>query len=222
MPLVVVALMALNGCATTGTDTEPSDPMESFNRDVYDFNKGLDTAILKPVAESYQAITPDFIDRAITNFFDNLGDVRNAVNNALQFKLTAAVEDLGRLAVNSTIGLAGFIDLASGFGMERHDEDFGQTLGYWGMDAGPYLVLPFFGPSTVRDAGGLAVDAIFIDPVTQLGHHDTLEYSLLAVRVIDRRADLLGAQDILSAAAWDEYSFVRDSYMQRRTTLVGE
>ena len=216
------AVFTLNGCATTGADTDPLDPMESFNRGVYDFNKGVDTALLKPIAQGYQAVTPDFLNRAITNFFNNLGDVRNAVNNTLQFKLTAAAEDFGRLAVNSTLGVAGLIDLASGFGIERHDEDFGQTLGHWGVETGPYLVLPFFGPSNFRDAGGLAVDAVFIDPVTQIGHHNTLEYSLLAARVVDRRADLLGAQAILSAAAWDEYSFVRDSYLQRRTALVQE
>lgn len=218
--VILAGGLVVAGCATTAEEGTPGDPLESFNRNVYAFNKTVDEAVLQPVARGYQAATPAFADRAITNFFNNLGDVGNAINNVLQLKLTDAVEDAGRIAVNSTLGLGGLIDMASGFGIERHDEDFGQTLGYWGMDSGPYLVLPLLGPSSVRDAIGRGVDMAVIDPVTQIGGHDTLELGLSATRITDRRADLLGTEAVLGVAAWDEYSFVRDAYLQRRESAV--
>ena len=216
-----MALTGLVGCTSIQSqDAVPGDPLESVNRSVFAFNTALDEAIAQPIAQAYQAITPSFLDRAITNVFSNMGDVSTAVNNLLQFKFTNAIEDAARIAVNSTLGLGGLIDFASDAGITRHSEDFGQTLGYWGMGSGPYLVLPFLGPSTFRDAVGTGVDAVFLDPLVQLGGHDTLENGLTAVRIVDARADQLGSQAILGIAAWDDYGFVRDAFLQRRAYLI--
>lgn len=213
-------VVSLSGCATIESEGAPGDPFEDINRSVYGFNKVVDDALLAPLARGYQAATPEFVNHAVTNFFNNLGDVTNAVNNLLQLKLTNAVEDTGRIALNSTLGLGGLIDFASGIGIARHNEDFGQTLGYWGVSSGPYIVVPFFGASSFRDALGRAADTVFLDPITQIGGHAGLEYSLDGLRIVDRRADLLGAMAILDAATWDEYSFVRDAYTQRRDALI--
>ena len=213
----VAVVGLLSGCATT--DDKVADPFEGVNRTVYSFNKAVDTAILKPVAQGYQAVVPDPIDQAITNFFSNLADIRNAVNNFLQLKLTRAFEDVARVAVNSTLGLGGFIDLASGIGLTKHDEDFGQTLGRWGIDTGPYLVVPFYGPSSLRDAVGLAADTVFLDPVTQV-NDVPVRNAMWATRAVDRRADLLEAEKIIEVGVLDEYDFIRDAYLQRRRSLV--
>lgn len=219
-PLLVGLLATtLTGCATVGTEyRDPRDPWEPFNRAMYEFNDGLDRAIIKPVAQGYKAVVPTPVDKGITNFFANLSDVRSAANNLLQLKVTRAASDVGRVVINTTVGVLGFIDVATNMNIPRYNEDFGQTLGVWGVSSGPYLVLPFFGPSSGRDAVGTAVDW-YADPVTYVDS-DALRWGLRAVRIVDRRADLLGASRVLEEAALDPYRFVREGYLQRRQNDV--
>jgi len=194
------------------------DPLESFNRGVYRFNDGVDRAVLRPVATAYQDVVPQFARTGVTNFFNNLGDVWNLANNVLQFKLQGSAETFMRLNVNTVFGLGGLLDIASEAGIERHNEDFGQTLGYWGVPSGPFLMLPLLGPSTVRDTAALPVDF----QGDALGHvHDIpARNSLSALRVVERRAGLLRATRLLDDAALDPYAFMRDAYLQRRLSEV--
>ncbi|WP_457670360.1 MlaA family lipoprotein [Thiolapillus sp.] len=214
-----VALLALlvSGCATSGA--VENDPWEAFNRPMYRFNEKLDEYVAKPLARGYQAITPAPVDRGISRFFANLDDVQIALNNLLQFKFRDALSDAGRFGLNSTIGILGFLDVATGMGLEKHEEDFGQTLGKWGFPSGPYLVLPVLGPSSVRDAVGFAGDWVVNPIFVQIDNAD-VSWSLYGLRYVDRRADLLKASRILQSAALDPYSFIRDSYLQRRQSLV--
>lgn len=215
--LIGAAVLAvwIGGCTSVPSEyRDPRDPLESYNRKMHDFNTGFDDILLKPVAKGYRAITPEPLDRGITNFFSNIADVTSAVNNLLQFKLSRFGSDVGRVATNSTVGLLGFFDVATNMGLPSYKEDFGQTLGYWGGDPSPYLVLPILGPSTVRDTVGLAGD-IFVDPFFSVDKN-TVYWGFIALRVVDTRADLLTASKILEAAAVDPYSFVRDAYLQRR------
>jgi len=214
--VLALGVAGLSGCATTGGN--PQDPLEPLNRKIYSFNEHVDELVVKPAAHAWRLLLPDFARTGISNFFSNIGDVVVALNNVLQGKLTAAGQDVSRVAVNSTIGLLGFIDVASKIGLEKHDEDFGQTLGWWGIGNGPYVVLPFFGPSTLRDTAGLAVDLktyplAYVEPV-----HD--RNTLLGARVVSKRSELLGASNVLEAAALDPYAFLRDAYLQRRRALV--
>lgn len=205
----------VSGCATVDEAyRDPRDPFESFNRAMYTFNENLDKAVLKPLAKGYKAITPTPVDNGITNFFSNLDDVTSAINNLLQFKLSRAVSDVSRIVINSTIGILGFIDVASNMNIPKYGEDFGQTLGTWGVGPGPYIVLPFFGPRDGRDTVGLVVDW-YTDPVTYL-EPDSHRYVVKGLRVIDTRADLLGASKVLEQAALDPYEFSRDAYLQKR------
>ncbi len=213
--LVLGMTLWLSACASTG---EP-DPWEPFNRSMYGFNEKLDEYLAKPLAKGYRAITPEPVDRGITRFFANLDDVQVALNNLLQGKPVLAISDAGRVVINSTIGLLGFLDPASDLGLEKHDEDFGQTLGKWGFSTGPYLVLPVIGPSNVRDAVGFAGDWV-VNPIYRRIDSATISWSLYGIRYIDRRADLLGTSEVLESAAMDPYSFVRESYLQRRRHLV--
>lgn len=205
----------VSGCATTG---DPQDPLEGFNRGVYKFNDALDKAVIKPVAQGYDAVVPQPVQNGVANFFSNLNDVVVVLNDFLQLKIAQGTGDAGRLLINSTIGILGFIDVGSGIGLPKHEEDFGQTLGYWGLAPGAYVVLPFFGPSTARDTAGLVVD-IVTDPVFYV-EDDTIRGSLYAIRTISRRDQLLQAEKVLDAAALDPYQFVREAYLQRRRSLV--
>ncbi|WP_428604337.1 MlaA family lipoprotein [Sedimenticola sp.] len=218
--ITLLTLMAavLSGCATTGDYQDPRDPIEGFNRAMYSFNEGLDDILMKPLAKGYKAITPAPVDTGISNFFGNLADVGSAINNLLQFKLERAATDVGRVLVNSTIGLLGFIDVASNMNMQKYGEDFGQTMGAWGMDPGPYIVLPFFGPSSGRDTVGLVVDW-YTDPVRYVKPNHWRN-SLIGLRAIDTRADLLSASRVLEEAALDPYEFQRDAYLQKRRNDV--
>lgn len=218
------------GCASQGGERDPRDPFEGFNRAVYSFNDGLDRALVKPLAKGYRAITPEPVDRGITNFFSNLADVGSAVNNLLQLKLNRALSDVGRFAINTTIGILGFIDVATQMHLEKYGEDFGQTLGYWGIGPGPYLVLPIVGPRNIRDTIGWVGDW-YLDPLNyaatddwpkdwQYGVEEDWQWGLHVLRYVDTRADLLGASDVLEVAAIDEYTFVRDAYLQRREDMV--
>lgn len=222
MPHAFVSILFLTLSACTTIDPEYADtrdPLESFNRSMFIFNDNLDHYVSKPVARGYKKITPEPIDRGISNFFSNLDEVINILNNSLQLKFKDAASDLGRLAVNSTIGLLGFMDVASNMGLQKHNEDFGQTLGSWGMGPGPYLVLPVIGPSSGRDALGFAADW-FTNPIYYAVEDTGVSWGLYLIRFVDRRADLLKTTDLLEAAALDPYSYVRESYLQRRQHQV--
>jgi phospholipid-binding lipoprotein MlaA len=210
-----LCLLLAAGCASTGN---PRDPLEPINRGIYQFNDGFDTVLVKPAAEFYRFIVPEFARTGVSNFFSNLNDVIVAVNNLLQGKLTHAASDVGRILVNSTVGVLGLVDVATGLGMEKHNEDFGQTLGYWGIGDGPYLVLPFLGPSNLRDTAGWFGD-FYVWPISYV-EDDRTRYAVIAFRFVTIRADLLEASRILETAALDPYEFVRDAYLQRRRNLV--
>ncbi|MDI6751046.1 MAG: VacJ family lipoprotein [Rhodocyclaceae bacterium] len=215
--LLGVAVVAglLTGCATSGN---PKDPIEGFNRAMFAFNDGLDTVLIKPVAKGYDAVLPAPVRTGVTNFFGNIADLFIGVNNLLQGKPDQALSDFGRVVINSTIGILGLFDVATEAGLEKHEEDFGQTFGRWGVGDGAYVVIPFFGPRTVRDTVGLVLD-VKADPVANLSDVATRN-SLLALRVIDNRADLLPADKVIEEAALDKYSYIRDGYLQRRRNLI--
>ncbi|MCM2287613.1 MAG: VacJ family lipoprotein [Sulfuritalea sp.] len=205
----------LTGCASSGN---PKDPIEGFNRAMFAFNEGLDTAILKPVATGYEAMLPSPIRTGVTNFFGNIDDLFIGVNNLLQGKVPEAFSDLGRVVINTTIGLLGVLDVASEAGLEKHDEDFGQTFGRWGVGNGAYVVVPFFGPRTVRDTVGLVVD-VAADPVATHEPARVRDAALL-LRVVNDRANLLPADKVVEEAALDKYSYMRDAYLQRRRNQI--
>lgn len=214
--LALVTALTLAGCANNG---DPRDPIEPFNRAMHTFNEGLDRVALKPLAQGYQAITPEPVQNGVRNFYSNLDDVTVFTNNLLQFKLEQATSDFLRIAFNTTFGLFGLIDISTPMGLKKHNEDFGQTLGRWGVGSGPYLVLPFFGPSSFRDGVGLAVDSMTTDLVYQ--NDDVRSRNeTVALRIISRRADLIDAKEAIDEAALDGYEFTRDFYLERREALV--
>ena len=213
------ATLLIGGCASTPARVkDPRDPLEPFNRAVFRFNSDFDKAFLQPLAKGYRAITPEPVDRSVSHFFYNLADVTSAVNNLLQFKMSRAGSDVGRVLINSTVGVLGLFDVATNIGLPSYKEDFGQTLGYWGLESGAYIVLPLLGPSSIRDTFGWAGD-IVTDPLTRI--EDPYPHGgLLALQTVDRRADYLAAGEIMEDAALDTYSFLRDAYLQRRLSLV--
>lgn len=203
--------LVLVGCASTGKD--PRDPWESYNRQVTDFNVALDEAVLEPVAKGYQTVFPGAVREGVSNFFGNISDVWSTANNLLQAKPRETVESLARVGINTTVGLLGLIDVATELNIPKHREDFGQTLGRWGVGPGPYLVLPVLGPSTLRDTAALPVDWKGDLVNTTDG---VVRAPLSVLRVIDKRANFLGAGNVLEAAALDKYTFIREAYLQRR------
>jgi len=212
-----VCLTLAGGCATT-TSGDARDPLEPLNRGIYTFNEAVDTTLLKPAAELYRGLVPRIVRTGVSNVFSNINDVIVALNNLLQGKVTYAASDAGRVLVNTTIGLLGIFDAATPLGLEKHNEDFGQTLGWWGVGEGPYIVLPIFGPSNVRDTFGLVVD-VFTDPITYI--EPTRDRNIVwGVRAVNRRSELLEATTVLETAALDKYQFVRDASLQRRRSLV--
>ncbi len=216
--LLSAAFLLLSGCATTTDYRDPRDPIEGFNRAMYEFNETLDRALIKPLARGYKAVTPKPVDRGIANFFGNLADVGSSINNLLQFKLERAVSDIGRILVNSTLGILGFMDVASNMSLQKYGEDFGQTLGTWGVGPGPYIVLPLFGSSSGRDVFGLVADW-YTDPVYYVTPNHW-QNGLIVLRGLDRRAYLLGASKVLEEAALDPYAFRRDAYLQKRRNKI--
>ncbi len=214
LPLAV-AVLALGGCASNG---DPRDPLEPMNRAIYRFNDVVDKAITKPVAQGYRAVLPTPVRNSVTNFFSNIDDLLVMVNNLLQFKLNAAGSDFARIAFNTTFGIGGLFDVATGWGLPKHNEDFGQTLGFWGVGDGPYLVLPLLGPSNLRDSTGLLA-TLYTDPLWHVDNVATRN-TLVGVRFVDRRARLLDAERVLDEAALDPYAFLRDSYLQHRRSLI--
>ncbi len=187
------------------------DPLKDLNQKTHDLNQTLDLQVASPIARFYQRITPDFIEMGVTNFTQNVEDLSIGVNNILQGKIKSGFSDLGRFTINSTIGIAGFLDIASDIGLEKHDEDFGQTLAVWGVPDGPYLVLPGLGPSTMRDTLAMIPDA-FLTPLWLIDH-DRTSYSLTTIDLIDTRARYLGLESVVIG---DEYLFYRDAYLQSR------
>jgi phospholipid-binding lipoprotein MlaA len=210
-------LAVLAGCAS-GPHANPRDPFEPFNRTMMQFNEGVDAVALKPAATMYKEFIPALVRTGVNNFFSNMGDAWSFVNSALQFKFHNAGENILRFNINTFFGFAGILDIASELNIERHREDFGQTLGRWGIPAGPYLVLPLLGPSTVRDALALPVDRQ-ADPLHLVEPWDS-RYSLYVLRAVDLRSNLLRAGDVLDAAALDKYSFTRDAHLQRRRAQI--
>ena len=213
----IFLLAVLQGCAT-GPGANTVDPLEPFNRSVFQLNDQLDRAVVRPVASAYRDITPKPIRTGVTNFFGNLADAWSAVNNTLQLKGEAATNSLMRFATNSVFGLGGVLDVASEMRIPRFSEDFGQTLGFWGVPAGPYLVLPVLGPSTVRDTFGTFVD--FNANLATRSNNIAFRNSVSSLGIVNARADLLDAGDLLDQVALDKYSFARDVYLQRRRAVV--
>jgi len=209
----------VTGCAT-GPDANPRDPLEPFNRGVSRFNDAVDEAVLKPVATAYVDVTPSPVRTGVSNFFGNLADLWSSVNAGLQLRPRESVENLMRFSINTVFGLGGLLDIATEAGIPRTRIDFGQTLGRWGMPAGPYVVLPILGPSSVRDTAGLVVDSA-ADPVGDINNVANRN-SLYTLRAVDTRARLLGATNVLEGAALDKYSFTRDLYLNRRQSQVDD
>lgn len=216
--LLSFMLSVAAGCATTGADGDPRDPWEPANRAVYRFNESFDEALARPIATAYRDLLHAEIRDRVRNFFSNIGDVFISVNNLLQGKVQEGIEDFARFVFNSTIGLLGIHDVASDMGLEKHNEDFGQTFGRWGAADGPYVVLPILGSSTVRDGFGTALD-LYTDPVRDF-RPNRLRNSATVLRLTSTRADLLEASRILEEAALDKYVFQRDAYLQRRRSLI--
>ena len=219
----VAALLALlAGCSTIqaarGGPGQKLDPWENWNRKVFAFNEGLDQKVLKPVATAYTEIVPQPVRTGAGNFFGNVLDAWSAVNNLLQGKVPQSIQDVMRFGTNTLFGLFGFVDIATEMGFDHQYEDFGQTLGRWGVPAGAYVVLPVFGPSSVRDAAALPLDRpaspalIINDGSTQAG--------IITLQIINTRASLLGASKVIDDISLDKYTFVRDAYLQRRRSLV--
>jgi phospholipid-binding lipoprotein MlaA len=214
--VLLAAAFGLSGCAT-GPTAKPGDPLEPMNREIFKFNDAADKYVARPIATGYVKVTPAPIRTAISSFFSNIGDIGNFANNLLQLKITDASEDLMRLAINSTFGIGGLIDWATAAGLPKHNQDFGLTLGHYGVPSGPYLVLPLLGPSSVRDSTSW-IASYPLSPGTYLSTEASV--SMFVVQFVSARADLLGATDILSQAALDKYAFVRDAYTQRRQYLL--
>ena len=221
--LVIFFATVLVGCASipAGVAPSPNDPWESFNRSIFDFNEGLDAYVLKPVVSGYRFVLPEFVREGIYNFFSNYNDIYTALNNLLQGNPSYAFNDLMRVVVNTTFGLGGFIDMATPGGLEKHKEDWGQTFGVWGIPSGADVVLPFFGPSSVRDAFGTTAD-LETDYLFKYIPNVGLRNSITGLRVINARNTYYEAGDLLDGAAIDKYSFMRDAYIQRRQYQIDE
>jgi phospholipid-binding lipoprotein MlaA len=222
---VLIISNVLSGCSTTPTtQSSTNDPWEGWNRDVHGFNKDVDDAILKPVAKGYQEITPNPVDESITNVFSNINDIGVTINDFLQFKFLQGGMDASRFLINTTAGVAGIFDVAKLIDLPKHDEDFGQTLGFWGVPSGDYMVLPFLGSSNPRDTVGLIGDALF-NPLTYVSFFggfaaNAATSAATAVDVTDTRSDLMSSEKILNEASVDRYDFVKNAYKQRREYLI--
>ncbi len=218
LTLLIIGSMSISNIGYSSDN----DPLEPMNRAIFGFNEIVDDNILEPVAKGYRYVTPDPVERSVSNFFNNLGEINTIINSALQMKIDKTITSSSRLAINSTVGVLGLFDVATSLGIQREREDFGQTLGFYGISSGPYLVLPFFGPSSFRDAPGFYADVMMeksISPVYTELHHEERQ-AIHATNVIDTRANLLKATKILDTAAKDKYIFLRESYLQRRAKLV--
>lgn len=211
-----LATLLLQGCATVA-NPDKRDPLESINRSVFAFNDAADAAVVKPVATAYRNVIPNVVRKGVTNFFGNLEDMWSVVNNALQGRRLDTGDSIGRVLVNSTVGILGLVDVASDLNIERHTTDFGMTLGRWGVPPGPYVVLPFMGPSTLREVAALPVDRQG-NALTYVNDEGT-RTGLTVVKLVNLRAKYLNAGDVVEGAALDKYSFTRDSYLQRQRNI---
>ena len=225
LALMMGTVLALCGCATTQTLVKDArggagarlDPWENWNRKVFAFNEGLDEKILKPIATGYAKVVPQFVRRGVDNFFANAADAWSAVNNVLQGKPEPAFTDVVRFTTNSVFGIFGILDIATEFGLEHHYEDFGQTLGRWGFGPGAYIVWPLIGPSTVRETIALPLDRT-ASPALYISD-GSYQFGIVGLQIINTRAKLLGASQVIDDIALDKYSFIRDAYLQRRRSL---
>ena len=221
----LVVSITLAGCASTATTvSDQNDPWVGWNRGTQTFNDNLDKAIVKPLAQGYEWITPEFVNEGVTNFFSNINDIGVTINDLLQFKVTQSGMDAGRFLINTTAGVAGFVDVATMIDLPKHKEDFGQTLGYWGVPSGPYLVLPFFGPSSPRDTFGLVGDALF-NPLTYVSVFGgtAVNAAVAGSRVVDitdKRAHLMTTEKIVNEGSIDRYDFIKNSYQQNRDYYI--
>jgi phospholipid-binding lipoprotein MlaA len=211
-------LLALALCGAVVAEENPRDPYEGFNRSMFAVNEAVDKFTAKPVAQAYDMVTPLPVKAGVGNFFGNVGDLWIGVNSALQGKLGDAGVDLGRLLINSSVGIFGFFDVASELGLEKHEEDFGQTMAIWGVGDGGYMFWPIIGPRTVRDTAGWVVDS-YADPVWRARPIATRN-SMVALRFVDIRASLLPAEKVVDEAALDKYAYIRDAYLQRRRNQI--
>lgn len=219
---IALYIATLCGCAATGgIYDDPRDPYEGFNRSVFSFNEFMDQILFEPVMNLYKAITPEFVDKAITNIFSNINDIVVIVNDLLQFKFAQMFSDIGRFLVNSTLGIAGIFDVSTGMGMTKHNEDFGQTLAVWGFDSGPFIMFPLLGPTTLRDGIGTGVDSFATSPLAYISH-DAYRSGVMSLNYIDFRADLLASGEILSEAALDEYEFLKSAYFEQRQAKIND
>jgi phospholipid-binding lipoprotein MlaA len=216
---VAVAAALLGGCTTVQTPTK-GDPFEGLNRTIFTVNDKIDQYALKPVAKGYVWATPQPVRDSVTNFFSNIGDVYIAANNLLQLRIADGVSDIMRIVINTVFGVGGLFDVATLAKLPKHDNDLGLTLGHYGVPAGPYLVLPLFGPSTVRDAVG-SIGNYYVNPVSYI-NPPGLSWALYGLNIVNTRANLLGASNLLEGAALDKYSFVRNAYLQRRQYLLSD
>jgi phospholipid-binding lipoprotein MlaA len=220
---ILIVCASMIGCASipAGSERSPDDPWEPFNRSVFSFNESLDDYLLKPITKGYRFILPKPAQQGVDNFFGNYRDIYTSANNLLQGNLSMAFSDLMRVVVNTIFGLGGLFDVATPGGLEKHKADFGQTFGVWGIPSGPYVVLPFFGPSNVRDTLGTAVD-LETDYLFRLLPDVALRNSLTALRVVNARNNYYEAGDLLEGAALDKYTFTRDAYIQRRQYQIDQ
>jgi phospholipid-binding lipoprotein MlaA len=215
--IALAASLLLVGCASAPT-ANPKDPWEPMNRSVASFNDKVDDNVLKPLATGYRNVVPDLIQTGVRNVFNNFADMWSTINSALQLKPLNTVELIGRVVVNTVFGIYGIFDVASYIKLERHPEDFGQTLGYWGVPNGPYLVLPLFGPSTLRDGASLPID--FAVSPTQFVNDIPTRNQVFTLRLVSKRAELLKSGNMLEQASIDKYSFTRDAYLQYRRSQI--
>jgi len=216
--IISFVFLFATACSNSKSDlaTSSQDTYENINRKIFSFNEGVDHLFLKPIAQAYKLVTPEFADKSIGNFFSNLDDIGNAINNTLQGKFKDAASDTERFVFNSTFGFAGLVDIASATGLQKHDEDFGQTLAKWGVQSGPYVMLPFLGPSTVRDAAA----RISIDRITDPAGYSDEKNSLFVLDTINKRSDLFAEEEVIKGLSDDKYSALRDLWLQNRMFLI--
>lgn len=213
--------LGLSGCATTtggGGMRGGADPFESFNRAVAAFNFGVDKAVVRPLSQAYRFVTPRVIQGMVGNFFSNLDDVWVSANNLMQGKPKSALSDITRFTINTVFGFLGTVDIASELGLEKNREDFGQTLGVWGVPPGPYVMLPVIGPSSARDSSALIVDS-YVYPL-KFVNDATVRWSMYGLRAVDTRAGLLLAEKFMDNTSFDDYSFLRNGFFQRRYSQI--
>jgi len=220
--VLMLSVLMMTACASIQQTERVAkiDPFERVNRVVFSFNETADQYVIKPIAEGYKFVLPEFVRTGVTNIFGNINDVLIGANNLLQGKPANAASDIGRFFINSTVGVLGLFDVATDMGLDKNREDFGQTLGVWGFSDGPYIVMPFFGASNVRDTVGFVVDVKtdFMINTNKLNSDE--KTAINSLRIINRRADLLDAGQLLEDAAFDKYSFLRDGYLQRRRNQI--